>query len=272
MVWRFLFPKKTKQTESDDIHKMVEKFQKKGLKVKIVEPVTENNPLREIFLNDEYLDLHEVSTNCPECKTSFGKIPTRSAKCKECGNQFLVKKDPFQKDVKYLILKNQFHEKEVYWKPYISYEKTKKWINSVWPNGSPKFVNRDFDWKLLNDWKVQEMRKGATGGIIGVCSHQADFLEKEGKFSHCYETLCELNFIQINQETETAELMGTNRTSLHSGFPPRSTHKKMFKIARKLNYNYDLAKQNFVKRVKNLRGPLSPEEAFEILAEEYGFA
>jgi DNA-directed RNA polymerase subunit RPC12/RpoP len=267
MVWRFLFPKKIKKRESDNIHDMVKKFQNKGLKVNIVETSSEKNPLREIFSSDEYLDLYDVSENCPDCKRSFGKIPTRSIKCKQCGNQFLVKKDPFQQDVKYLILKKQFHDKEVYWKPYIDYKKTKKWLDSTYPNGAKKFVNRDFDWHLLSNLKISHARRGDLGLCRNISYEQSKFLMKEGKMKNCYLSLCEVNYYDIN---------GAQNSNLgfdpSDGFVAPVPLKQMFETARELNYNYDTAKEKFVKRVNNLGGPVRPKEAFEILAKEYDFS
>lgn len=216
--------------------------------------------LLEIFLNDTHLDLHDVSGVCPSCKESFGKIPVVSVKCKNCGNKYVVKKNPFQPDIKYIISKEQFHNKEVYWKNP-PYEKTRKWLESG------KFVNRDLWWGILIDQKLNHIANGNLGLCRNIVYQQSKFLKNEGKLAHCYGQLCEINFYDINGAQNNG--LGFDKSD---GFFAPVLLKEMFETARKLNYNYDTAKAKFVKSVPNMGAPISPEAAFDMATKEYGFS
>ena len=158
-----------------------------------------------------------------------------------------------------MISKEQFHNKEVFWN-HPPYEKTRNWLESG------KQINRDYWWGLLVDQKLEHIERGNLGLCSNVIRLQSKLLKNEGKNAHYFRLLSQLIFYDINGAQNNG--MGFDKSM---GFFAPALLKDLFLTAKKLNYNFDEAKEIFVKSAPNMKVPISPKVAFDMAAKEFGF-
>ncbi len=160
---------------------------------------------------------------CPYCKKSLMKIPSRKIKCDYCGNFMFVRTTP-KGNNRVLVTENEANKIDIEWAKVngnydmvIEKEKTLEKIKlGLKEKRGVSPSDNDVKWSYLNQQLLENIKNNNWGSYGSVKREMAQILEKEGRMLNALHVYLSVCFLEINGASNSS----TNDPEILKELPP----------------------------------------------------
>ncbi|HOT98294.1 MAG TPA: hypothetical protein PKZ83_14285 [bacterium] len=226
-----------------------------------------------------------IDANCPYCGSALKKKPGAKTKCPFCGCYIFVRTRPIDKK-QVLVTQDEIEIIEEEWAivngTHEFYLAGKRERESIRDELHKKFGHppdkEDIEWVRLNRQLHREARENAWGGYTSTRRQMAEALQKRNKLDHALRTYLEVCYLDLNgPQNCTVYLYKEANPRKEPRFLPKEGMlaieiDQVISISKKNGITVSELKRLFFeianKQHQNLRLPLSPEKAWELVDKQ----
>ncbi len=235
------------------------------------------------------MEIGRLDNFCPNCGTFLERRPSRKTKCPHCGEAIFVRTRPSDRR-RVLVTQSDADRIEAEWQSRQPRAQIRPLLDraameAMRPSLAKRFgrdpSEGDLAWAFLNAETLRRAANREWGVYTSVRLSMAAMLEMEGKTSRALSFYFEHCYLCLNGPRNIGRIITNGRTSFARGEPMFRPSEgligpvviqKVRELVERLGLDEEAERKIFMieadRVYRGMKAPLSPEEAWEMLASQ----